>query len=330
MLKRHFQQNTTPSLPSTNFVASLLLTEADAIRTLSQNPILLESVRQAARLIVDSTSPLIVAGVGKSGHIARKIASTFCSLGKPASFLHPAEASHGDLGLIGSDAVLLILSNSGETSELSDLLAYASAHRHPIIGLTANPASTLGRLATITLAYGQQQEACRNGLAPTTSTTVSLALGDALAVTVSEIQQIQPEDFRRYHPGGKLGARLAKVSQILRAPNTLPFVRPTDTLRQAIVIMSQKNLGLVLVEDDNAIVGILTDGDLRRNIDALDLNMLVHDIATPNPVSIAPDMNMEDALAFMNSRKITSCVVRDTAGIFLGLVTIHDCLGVRA
>jgi arabinose-5-phosphate isomerase len=317
-------------LPTQDFIASLLRTESDAIHTLSTNPTLLDGIGRAASMIIHSTSPLIVAGVGKSGHIARKIASTFCSLGKPASFLHPAEASHGDLGLIGKDAVLLILSNSGETSELSDLLAYATAHQHAIIGLTANPNSTLGRLATVALAYGKQPEICRNGLAPTTSTTVSLAIGDALAVTVSEIMQIQPEDFRRYHPGGKLGARLAKIGQIMRGADTLPFVRPTDTLREAIVVMSQKNLGLVLVQDQDSIVGILTDGDLRRNIDALDLNMLVQDIATPNPVSITPDLSMEDALAFMNSRKITSCVVRDPAATFLGLVTVHDCLGAQA
>jgi arabinose-5-phosphate isomerase len=313
---------------TTKDVADLLLQEAEAIRQLTGNPSLMRNIRDAAQAIADNSAPLIVAGIGKSGHIARKIASTMCSLGRTATFLHAAEASHGDLGVLHPKSILLILSNSGETSELSDLLAYAQEHSHVVVGLTANADSTLGRVSQYPLAYGKQTEICRNGLAPTTSTTVSLAIGDALAVCVSNLMNMQPEDFRRYHPGGKLGARLAKVGDVMKTNDQLAFARKEDAMAQAVITMSEKNLGVLLVKNEaGEINGIITDGDMRRATGNL-LNQTVHDISSGPPLSVGPEMSLDDALSFMTENKVTSCAVRDHDGKggFLGLVHIHDCI----
>ena len=312
------------TLPSPDFCASIITREAQALLALTHNQTLMAAVRDAAQLIVQSGNPLIVSGVGKSGHIARKIASTFCSLGKTASFLHASEASHGDLGLIGPQSAVLVLSNSGETSELSDLLAYCQEHGNPIIALTANAESTLGRCANIALAYGKPEEVCRNGLAPTTSTTVALALGDALAVTASEIMRIAPEDFRRYHPGGKLGARLARVGDRMRQ-NGLPLVDDNTPMTQAVIEMSAKGLGVALVRRNGQVEGIVTDGDMRRHADTL-FSTTAGAIATFNPVTMSCDTPISEAVEQMAIHGITACLVRDDCGSFLGLLHIHDCL----
>lgn len=314
-------------LPSADFCAQVIVQEANALLALTTTPGLMEAVRDAAKLVVESGDPLIISGVGKSGHIARKIASTFCSLGKPATFLHAAEASHGDLGLIGDRSVVIVLSNSGETSELSDLLAYCAIHQRPIIAITANADSTLGRAAHIALAYGKPEEACRNGLAPTTSTTIALALGDALAVTVSEITRMAPEDFRRYHPGGKLGSRLARAADRMRATgDAMPFVAASAPMTDVVIEMSSKGLGVALVRaEDGDVVAIITDGDMRRHAHEL-FQVQAADIATATPFSVAPTMAVSEAADRMAERGITACLVRDADGTFLGLLHIHDCL----
>lgn len=300
-----------------------LLAEAEAIRGFAagQGPAMVGAIR----LIHRSEGPLIVAGIGKSGHIAGKIASTFRSLGKAAIFLHPAEASHGDLGLVGNGCVILVLSNSGETTELSDLLHYAQAHGNPIVALTASETSTLARAAAVTIAHGKVAEVDPNGLAPTTSTTLSLAIGDALAVGVTRLLGTQPEDFRRYHPGGKLGATLLTVADLMHRGAALPVVSPDESMAETVVTMTEKALGVAIVTEGGRVQGIITDGDMRRHADRL-WTSTAGEIATKSPISVSPAMRAVDALALMTERKITTCLVSGEDGTLEGLLHMHDVL----
>lgn len=281
----------------------------------------------AVRLIHQSTGPLVVAGIGKSGLIAGKIASTFRSEGQASVFLHPGEASHGDLGLIAPDSAVLILSNSGETSELGDLIHYCRAHGHPVIAMTAEKTSTLARAADVAIAYGKVTEVCPNGLAPTTSTTLQLAIGDALAVGVTHLMGTAPEDFRRYHPGGKLGARLLTVRQLMHAGDALPFVSADAPMSETVAVMAEKALGVALVWDGTDVSGIITDGDMRRHAKTL-WDATAGEIATADPVSIEADRLASEALELMTEtgKGITSCVVREADGRFAGFLHVHDCL----
>lgn len=280
---------------------------------------------QALQIIHESTGPLIVAGIGKSGHIAKKIASTFSSIGKPSVFVHAAEASHGDLGVIQRKSAVLILSNSGETSELSDLIHYCKVHGIQTVAITANAESTLARNSAVTIAYGQVKEVCPNGLAPTTSTTLSLAIGDALAVGLVHLLGTDPEDFRRYHPGGKLGAKLLSVGDLMHVGDALPVVAPDTPMAEAVVVMSEKSLGILVAIEDGYIHGVVTDGDMRRNVNRL-WHSKVSDIATPHPVFVRADCLATDALDLMTAHGITACLVEDEAGGLIGLLHIHDCL----
>ena len=282
-------------------------------------------VSAALDLIHSSRGPLIVAGIGKSGHIARKIASTFRSIGKPAIFLHAAEASHGDLGLVHPDSVVLILSNSGETSELSDLIHYCDAHNIPTIALTSAADSTLARSATVALVYGPTKEVCPNGLAPTTSTTLSLAIGDALAVGVTRLLGTLPEDFRRYHPGGKLGARLVRAADLMHRGDALPTVTPDAPMAEVVIEMSAKALGVAIIVDGGVAKGIVTDGDMRRKIDTL-WQSTASQIGTSRPIAIGADTLATEAVEVMTLHGITSCLIEDEDGQLVGLLHIHDCL----
>jgi arabinose-5-phosphate isomerase len=279
----------------------------------------------AAVLIHATKGPLVVAGIGKSGHIGRKIASTFRSLGKPAVFLHAAEASHGDLGLLQPGTVALVLSNSGETTELSDVLHFCRTQAIPVIGVTGREDSALARASDVPIVYGVVREACRNQLAPTTSTTLMLAIGDALAVAVSELMGAAPEDFRRFHPGGRLGARLLTVGQVMRTGAELPIVRPEASMSDVVVVMSEKALGVAVLSEGGEIGGIITDGDLRRNAGRL-WDVRPADIATRDPVRIAPGMLVTDAMELMSRRKITACLVEEPPGRIAGILHIHDCI----
>ncbi len=302
-----------------------LLAEADAVRAYAARGG--QDMARAVRLIHASTGPLIVAGIGKSGHVAGKIASTFRSIGKAAIFLHPGEASHGDLGLVTDGSVLLILSNSGETTELSDLLAFARAHGNPVIALTGQPESTLARAAEITIAYGRVAEADPNGLAPTTSTTLSLAIGDALAVGVTHLLGTAAEDFRRYHPGGKLGAMLLTVRDLMHTGGDLPFVAPEAPMSETVAVMAEKALGVALVREGDRVTGIITDGDMRRHAETL-WQATAGEIATPDPVFVTPDVLAAAAVEKMTTtgNGITSILVREADGTFAGFLHIHDCL----
>jgi len=303
-------------------IARVLHEEASAIQRFANQPNL---CAQAAEMIHGCTGPLIVAGMGKSGHVARKIAATFRSLVKPAIYLHPSEASHGDLGLVQSGSVVLLLSNSGETPELSDLLHYCRLHKIPIISITAKADSTLAKSSSLAICYGKISEACSNGLAPTTSTTLTLAIGDALAVAVAEMQGVVAADFRRYHPGGRLGARLLTVGELMQVGDALPLVTPNARMSDVVVEMSAKSLGLAILADGTEIVGVITDGDLRRNVDRL-WQVSPRDIATAKPICVRADWLASEAAELMARHGISVCLVEDEAGKLAGVLHIHDCL----
>ncbi|TMV10683.1 KpsF/GutQ family sugar-phosphate isomerase [Arenibacterium halophilum] len=300
--------------------------EAQALDLLEQG--LDDSFDAAIGLLLNATGRVIVSGMGKSGHIARKIAATFASTGTPAHFVHPAEASHGDLGMMAQGDVALVLSNSGETPELADLIAYTRRFTIPLIGVASRPESTLLKQSDVALVLPRAEEACGTGIVPTSSTTMTLALGDALAVALMEHRQFTPDHFRQFHPGGKLGAQLTKVRDLMHLASDIPMVAPGTPMAEALAEISSKSFGLVGVSDaDGALVGIITDGDVRRNIAGL-LDKTAGDIMTRTPMTIRPDALAEEGAAIMNRKKITSLFVTEGSGPALGLLHIHDCLRV--
>jgi arabinose-5-phosphate isomerase len=298
--------------------------EAEALQSLAAS--LDDSFVRAVELILSATGRVIVSGMGKSGHVARKIAATFASTGTPAHFVHPAEASHGDLGMLARGDVCLVLSNSGETPELADIVAYTRRFAIPLIGVASRADSTLLRQADVALVLPAAEEACPMGLAPTTSTTMTLALGDALAVALMEHRHFTPEHYREFHPGGKLGARLSKVADLMHGAEEMPLVPAGTPMADALLTMSQKSFGVVgVLDQDGRLGGIVTDGDLRRHMAGL-LERRVDEVMTRNPLTIGPDELAERALSVMNARKITCLFVVDPAGMPQGILHIHDCL----
>ncbi|WP_172327797.1 SIS domain-containing protein [Mangrovicoccus sp. HB161399] len=300
--------------------------EADALGTLAAS--LDGSFAEAVRLILAAKGRVIISGMGKSGHIARKLAATLASTGTPAHFVHPAEASHGDLGMLAAGDVVMMLSNSGETPELADMIAHTRRFGIPLIGVASRPDSTLLRQSDVALVLPKAPEACGTGIVPTTSTTMTLALGDALAVALMEHRQFTPEHFRQFHPGGKLGAQLSKVGDLMHGGEELPLVGLETPMGEALIVMSQKGFGVVGVTSDSGLLtGIITDGDLRRNMVNL-LDKTAGDVMTRDPKTIGPDQLAEKAVALMDQLKITSLFAVDPEGprIARGIVTIHDCL----
>ena len=269
----------------------------------------------------------ICTGVGKSGHVARKIASTLASTGTPAMFVHPTEASHGDLGMIGADDVVLALSKTGETKELADIIAYAKRFSIPLIAITAVPDSALGAAADIVLQLPNANEAAPKLNAPTTSTTLQMALGDALAVALLERRGFTPDEFGVLHPGGKLGAMLRTVADLMHGPDELPLVAPLETMPEAIVVMSSKRFGCVGVCDaDGRLIGVITDGDLRRHFDGL-AGDTAGEVMTHTPKTAPPGMLAAEALKLMTDVAPPSTVlfvVKDERPI--GILNIHDLL----
>jgi arabinose-5-phosphate isomerase len=269
-----------------------------------------------------------VTGMGKSGHIGRKIAATFASTGTPAYFVHPAEASHGDLGMVAEGDVVLALSNSGEAPELANMIAYARRFRIKLIGISSKPDSSLMTQSDVRLVIPQLGEACGYGVVPTTSTTMTLALGDALAIALMEIRDFTPENFRDFHPGGKLGARLSKVGDLMHTGDALPLVGLLTPMSDTLLTISQRGFGVVAVLGaDGTLAGIVTDGDLRRHMEGL-LGLTAGAVMTANPRTIGPDALAEEAVAVMNERKITCLFVVNPAGSgrVVGILHIHDCL----
>ena len=304
----------------------VLRIEAEAIQSLLDH--LDARFDRAVELLFHCKGRIVVTGLGKSGLIGRKVAATFSSTGSPSLFLHPAEALHGDLGMIVRDDVLLAISYSGETPEILALLETAKRLGVRLITLTGSPRSTLARESEVILDISVKEEACSLNLAPTASTTAALAMGDALAIALLERRGFGPDDFAALHPGGRLGKQLQRVENLMHSGDALPRVAPAAKMPDVIYEMSKKGLGMTTVVDGNGILaGILTDGDLRRLMlkhKGATLDLAVADCMTRNPVTIAPTELASAALNLMEQRKITSVVVTDSARRVLGVLHIHD------
>jgi arabinose-5-phosphate isomerase len=282
----------------------------------------------AVGLIRHAEGRVIVTGMGKSGHVGRKIAATFASTGTPAYFVHPGEASHGDLGMIHARDVVLGLSWSGETAELADIITYSRRFRIGLVGMTANAESALAREADVALVLPKKaEEACPNGLAPTTSTTMQLAVGDALAIALLEARGFTAQDFRLFHPGGKLGAQLAFVRDVMHSGDAMPLAPIEASIETAVIQMTGKRLGCVAIVDQRGkLAGIITDGDLRRHLRRSEdwWRASVPSIMTPSPITIAPDALAAEALALLNETKRSVLIVVDAARAPVGIVHLHD------
>ncbi|TAH37841.1 MAG: KpsF/GutQ family sugar-phosphate isomerase [Alphaproteobacteria bacterium] len=293
---------------------------AELQKTLNQN------FAATISLLMKTKGRVIVTGIGKSGHVARKLAATFASTGTPAQYVHPGEASHGDLGMITSDDAVLAISNSGEAPELGDIIAYAKRFAIPVIAITKNLQSSLGSAADVVLQLPDAAEACPMGLAPTTSTTMSLALGDALAVCLLEQKGFSPEQFREIHPGGKLGQRLMRVEKLMHTGAELPLVKPEDLMSSVLITISSKKFGCAGVIDKRGkLLGVITDGDMRRHMSDNFLTLSATEVMTPNPRTISSKALAAEALGIMNQKSITTLFVIDDDEL-QGIIHIHDCL----
>jgi arabinose-5-phosphate isomerase len=306
----------------------VLDTEAQAITALSAR--LDQSFVEACRRILSGDGHLIVTGMGKSGHIGHKLAATLASTGTPAFFVHPAEASHGDLGMIRSGDRVIALSNSGETAELLALLPMIKRLGVILIAMTGNPESTLARHADVHLDTGVDREACPLGLAPTASTSAQLAMGDALAIALLEARGFTAEDFARSHPGGSLGKRLLlHISDVMHGGDDVPSIGPEQTVSAAIVEITRGRLGLcAVIDDERRVVGVLTDGDLRRGLDEIgDLRTTpVHELMTPSPQTIGPEALAASAVEKMQARRIQGLLVVDAEHRLIGALNFQDLL----
>lgn len=314
------------SAGTVDFGREVLRDEARALEALADS--LGADFDKAIGLILDCPGKLLVCGLGKSGHIGRKVAATFASTGTTAVFLHLAEAIHGDLGMAAVGDVALLISLSGETAELELVIDHFQAVGIPIIAITGNPASTLGEAANASLVLPHWREVGPESVAPTTSTTMTLALGDALAMTVMREKGFSRTDFGRLHPGGSLGARLKPVSRLMHGGTSMPLINADASIHDTIVEMTEKRLGLVgVTENGGRLVGVITDGDLRRNIER-GLDHQARDFMTANPKTIAPDALVDEALGLFDEYRITALFVVEGEKP-VGVLHIHDCPAAR-
>lgn len=323
------RSNRTPD--PTGTIASGARTVQSAINALTQLRASLDNglglpFQQAVQMIANTRGRVIVTGIGKSGHIGSKIAATLASTGTAAFFVHPGEASHGDLGMLLSEDTVVALSWSGETPELASIIEYAGRFRLNVIAITSNADSALGRAADLVLKLPPVPEACLHGLAATNSALVQMAIGDALAIALQELRGFTAEDFRERHPGGLLGAKLRTVRSVMHGKDQLPLAKIGTSLREAIPVMTARRLGcLGIVAEDGRLVGIVTDGDLRRNLDCDVMAKKVEDIMTPDPRTIGAELLAGAALQQLNENQITVLfVVEDARPI--GIVHLHDLL----
>ena len=313
--------------PDLDTARRVLVLESEALTALADS--LDDKFAQAVSVLAATSGRVVVSGMGKSGHVARKIAATFASTGTPALFVHPAEASHGDLGMIVPGDAVLALSNSGEAPELADLISHAKRFGLPLVGITGRPGSTLARAASIPLLLPKAPEACPMGLAPTTSTTMQIALGDALAVSLMNRRGFTAADFRVFHPGGKLGARLQRVRDLMHDKAELPLAAPETGMDAAIIAMTARRFGCLGVQgQDGRLLGIITDGDLRRSLEAGNtlLSRTAAEVMTRAPRTVRPDTLAAEALHEMNTRAITILFVVDEENRPVGILHIHDLL----
>jgi len=318
----------THTLTSSNFdlietARRVLRIEAAALEQMASE--LPDDFSAVVDAILQTTGRVIVSGVGKSGHIGNKIAATLASTGTPASFVHATEASHGDLGMVTAADFCLLISNSGETAELRDIVAHTRRFSIPMAAISSKPDSTLMRAADYKLGLPPAPEACHIGMAPTTSTTLTLALGDALAVALMERRNFRPDDFRVFHPGGKLGAQMATVAQLMHSGDELPVVDANMPMQDALITMTAKGFGIAAVCRDGRLTGVISDGDLRRHMHHL-MEKQAGDIASENPVTVSADQFAAEALNIMNTRKISVLMVVDAENMPIGILHIHDLL----
>lgn len=306
----------------------VLQTEADALEILKNA--LPNDFSDLVKLILSLNGRVIVSGVGKSGHIGNKIAATLASTGTPAFFIHATEASHGDLGMITENDLCLLISNSGETSEIFDILTHARRFNIPVATISSNSESTLVKAADFKLCLPVVDEACPIGMAPTTSTTMMLALGDALAVALMEAKKFNTENFKVFHPGGKLGAKMMTVSQVMHKSDTLPLVKTETSMKETLLTMSSKGFGIAAVVNEvGFLVGVITDGDLRRNINDL-MSKNAGNIASLSPITLLGETFVVDALNLMQDRKITAVIITSAENKPIGILHIQDLLKVGA
>lgn len=310
-----------PALASARRVIEM---EIGGLRALSDT--LDDSFGRALDLLIAVKGRVIVTGMGKSGHIGHKMASTLASTGTPTQYVHPGEASHGDLGMITAQDAVIALSNSGETAELSDIVAYAKLKKIPLVSITGRADSALAKAADVSLLVPDSAEACPLNLAPTTSTTVMLVLGDAIAVALLERRGFSTDDFRMLHPGGQLGSRLIRAVDIMHAGEKMPMVSLDTPMTETLIEMTAKSFGCVgVVDDDGAMAGLITDGDLRRHMENDILAMTAAEVMTRGPKTVNSDILTAQVLGMMNDNKITSVFIVDD-GRPLGIVHIHDIL----
>ena len=305
----------------------VLQIEADAILQMQRS--LNGDFIKALDLISASTGRVVISGMGKSGHIGKKIASTLASTGTPSHFVHPGEASHGDLGMITPDDVVMCLSNSGGTKELSDIIAYTRRFDIPLIAIVGKADSTLARRADVALILPDAPEACSIGLAPTTSTTLTLALGDAISVALLERKGFSADEFHVFHPGGKLGGSLIKVSDLMHTGDEIPLIDENSLMEATLLEMTTKGFGTVgIVGKEGLLTGIITDGDLRRHMGSDLLSKSAADVMTPAPQTISPRALAAEALSQMNSKGINgiTCLLVAEEGNPVGILSVHDCL----
>lgn len=309
-----------------------LQTERNGIEALEaalQNG-LSQSFAEAVRVIAESKGRLVVTGIGKSGHIGSKLAATFASTGTSAFFVHSAEANHGDLGMIGRDDVILAMSWSGETAELKGVVSFATRFRIPLIAITSGEDSALGRAANVCLLLPKVTEACPHGLAPTTSTLMQLAIGDALAVALLEARGFSPGDFRTFHPGGSLGASLTHVREVMHRGDRIPLVDLGTPIPEAMQVLSHKRFGCVAVVDkDGSLAGIVTDGDLARNLSRNLAELLVDDVMTRLPKTVSPQTLVSSAMSILDEHHISALIVTEENRP-VGVIHFHDLLRIGA
>ncbi len=327
--RRDLDQNTSRLMGAARSAARTLDIESRALAALGDALAtdLGQRLDAAVELLAAVKGRIIVTGMGKSGHIGQKTAATFSSTGSPAYFVHPSEASHGDLGMVTPEDAVLAFSWSGETVELTNILAFATSRRVPVVAVTSSDTSALARASTVVLCLPKAEEACPHKLAPTTSTTMQLAIGDALAIALLEVRGFTAHDFKIFHPGGSLGAQLRNVCDLMHSGAAMPLVAQGTPMGEALVLMTQKAFGgLGVVDGDGKLVGVVTDGDLRRHMGDGLLMSSVDDVMTRSPKTTGPDVLSTVALDQLNANRVTALFVVEDDGRPVGIVHVHDLI----
>lgn len=310
-------------LPAVSVARDVLCIEAEALQFLAYH--IPEDFAGAVQKILSCKGRVVISGIGKSGHIGRKIAATLASTGTPSYFVHSTEASHGDLGMITSEDVCIAISNSGESVELRDVVYHTQRFNIPMIAITSNPDSTLGRAADFCLTLPKLSEACSIGMVPTTSTTMTLGLGDALAIALMKERDFVALDFGLLHPGGKLGAQMRRIQDLMHSGDRLPLLKHDASMEEALLVMTSKGFGIAALVQDGVLAGVISDGDLRRNMSVL-MQKTPIDIANPEPITVVPNTLAAEGLALLEKHKISALIVVNEDRCPIGVLHLHDFL----